>query len=119
MAKGGRCYMEALKYLESRTDGRLVHGIVTGQKQIEGVRYGHAWVEFEEDGMEFVYDTTNEKVFPRVLYYAVGQITDTKSYSLEEAYRECLKHRHYGPWDSVISEAVHNPVRGKKRRSRP
>ena len=76
----------------------LVHGEVTGQGPIEGVLYGHAWVE---DG-DLVIDQSNGRNLrmSRADYYRRGRIGDNlHRYTPEEARRKILATRVYGPWD--------------------
>lgn len=86
----------------------LVHGEVTGQGPIAGVQYGHAWIE---DG-ETVIDTSNGRHLrmSRATYYGLAQIDPDKPnihrYTAEQARRQLLKYRHYGPWDLKTSTGL-------------
>ena len=101
----GDCYEAAGNYMmghsvfPSRNNNlRLVHGEVTGQGSLEGVKYGHAWVE---DG-NTVIDTSNGRNIrmPKAAYYALGQIGDNVHvYTPQEFRRKVMKHEHWGPWD--------------------
>jgi 8-oxo-dGTP pyrophosphatase MutT (NUDIX family) len=108
--KGGDCYMIAAKLLIENNYTKkisfigtpyLVHGEVTGQGVIEGVKYGHAWVEDDV----FVYDYSNgrELAIPKDLYYRIGQIVKKKGkyqkYTREQARKKMLSSGHYGCWD--------------------
>ena len=105
--KHGNCFDVAAKlvidndYSKEFNDPLLVHGEVAGQGPLEGIRFGHAWVE---DG-NVVIDKSNGKdlKIPKLLYYALGNIEDKKGkiyrYNLEETRKMLLKHAHYGPWD--------------------
>jgi len=80
----------------------LVHAEVQGQGHIAHIRYGHAWVEDDEN----VYDFSNgrELVIPKPLYYAIGQIsTDNpkkyQKYTFAEARQKMVQTKHYGCWD--------------------
>jgi len=79
----------------------LVHAEVTGEGRIEGLKYGHAWIE--RGG--FVYDFSNggHKVMSKSAYYARGQIVDKPGklyrYTGPEMKRWMQKTRHYGPWE--------------------
>ena len=72
----GTCYVDAYHYMDSHRNLTLVHGLVTGQGDIEGIRYNHAWVE---DG-DTVIDAAlkgrgrDNYKFPKDLYYAIGDI---------------------------------------------
>lgn len=86
---------------------RLVHGEVTGQGPLEGVNYGHAWVE---DG-NTVIDVSNGKELrvPKALYYAIGGIErndNLHTYSPEEFRRKVSRHEHWGPWDLRTSTGL-------------
>jgi hypothetical protein len=79
----------------------LVHGEVSGQGAIEGLRYGHAWIE---DNV-FVYDFSNsrELTVPKALYYQIGQIIKQQpkyfKYTFEEAKNKMAETGHFGSWD--------------------
>jgi hypothetical protein len=109
VAATGDCYEAAGKYMMDHAlfpGGEdhliLVHGEVTGQGDIMGLKYGHAWVE---DG-EMVIDVSNGRDIrmPKPLYYALGGIGDNlHKYTVEEFRRKVSKHKHWGPWDLVTS----------------
>jgi len=81
---------------------RLVHGEVTGQGSLEGVKYGHCWIE---DG-NTVIDVSNGRNIrmPKSEYYKLGRIEDNiHVYTPEEARRKINQYEHWGPWDLVTS----------------
>ena len=96
----GDCYEAAAKLLyahRSCADIVLVHGTVTGQGPIAGIRYGHAWIEIGD----VVLDPSNGRFVcaRKADYYAAGEIREpVVRYSFEEAARQMLETRHYGPW---------------------
>lgn len=97
----GNCFEVSARYvvdskLFGDRDFELVHGAVTGQGPISGINYSHAWIE---DG-DFVIDLSNNKSvkLPKFLYYAMGRINEVVKYSPEEARKNMLKYKHYGPW---------------------
>ena len=87
----------------------LVHGEVTGQGPLEGVKYGHCWIE---DG-DIVIDVSNGRNIrmPKEVYYLLGRIGSPETarfgieagnlhkYTWEEAREKILQHEHWGPWD--------------------
>jgi hypothetical protein len=79
----------------------VVHAEVAGQGAISGVRYGHAWVEDDV----FVYDFSNGRsiIFPKQLYYQLGQVIQKKpkyyKYTFKEARAKMIESGHYGSWD--------------------
>ncbi len=103
--KGGDCYMCAGRHVWSNPETHtLVHANVTGQGPIEGVRYGHAFTEFQhEDDNEItmVYDPSADVTLPADFYYALGQINpdEVRRYSLEEMNKKLTESRIWGPWD--------------------
>lgn len=99
----GDCYEKALRFLQGNPSWSLVHGIVTGQGAIDGVRYGHAWCE--RDGV--VWDPTHDREFPAAFYYLLGKIEYTKRYDFTAANQQALKTEIYGPWDETIAKASH------------
>ena len=98
----GDCYEAAAKLLYAHRSCPgivLVHGTVTGQGPIAGIRYGHAWIEIGD----VVLDPSNGRFVcaRKAAYYAVGEIAEPVTrYAFEEAARQMLETRHYGPWDS-------------------
>lgn len=80
----------------------IVHAEVRGQGHLEGIRYGHAWVEDDEN----VYDHSNgrEIKLPKQIYYLIGDIkTDDpkkyRKYTFAEARKKMLDTGNYGSWD--------------------
>ena len=80
----------------------LVHAEVQGQGKVSNLRYGHAWIEDDEN----VYDFSNDRelIIPKVVYYAIGDIkTDNpkkyQKYTFAEARRKMVQTRNYGCWD--------------------
>jgi hypothetical protein len=99
--KGGDCYeasgRQILDNQYKDKDLVLVHGIVTGQGAIEGIQFGHAWVEKGNT----VIDKSNGRSIelPKAVYYALGKIKKTKRYTVAEAVKKMLDTGHFGPWD--------------------
>lgn len=104
-AATGDCYEAAGQYMMEHAifSGKekgllLVHGEVTGQRDIEGLKYGHAWIE--KGGM--VIDVANGRDFrvPKEVYYAIGRIgTNVHKYTVAEFRKKVMEHQHWGPWD--------------------
>jgi len=86
--KGGDCYQCAGRYVWDNPETHtLVHANVTGQGPIKGVRYGHAFTEYQDDnGITMVYDPSADVTLPADFYYSLGQINpdEVKRYSHEE-----------------------------------
>ena len=84
-----------------------MHGEVRGQGPLDGVQYGHAWVE---DG-NTVIDVSNGRdiKMPKALYYAIGgidQIGNMKRYTAEEFRKKVMKTENWGPWDLKTSTGL-------------
>jgi GNAT superfamily N-acetyltransferase len=120
----GDCYIAAYQAMKTGDEYRLVHGVVTGQGELEGVRFDHAWVEHSQkpeipadapitaeqramleqmEPMTIVIDNSNglDIEIPAVMYYRIGQIdpTTVARYTYEEMARNMVTYEHYGPWD--------------------
>lgn len=75
---------------------RVVHGRPTGQGQLAGIVFDHAWVEIGD----MVIDQSNGRniIMRREDYYRLGKIESPVRYSAYEARDLMLKTEHYGPW---------------------
>jgi hypothetical protein len=119
--RGGNCYeiagkiamsnpidLQRMKVPEFKGKPYLVHAQVIGQGEIEGIKYGHAWIE---DDL-FVYDFSNGRkiVFPKELYYILGGVEKRKpkyfKYTFEEAQKLMVKTGHYGSWELITESGL-------------
>jgi hypothetical protein len=101
----GRYFMDAAAFPGGNKTLHLVHGEVTGQGPLEGVKYGHAWIE---DG-NMVIDVSNGRTvrMPKATYYALGRIGDNVHHYDAPAFRrKVMQHKHWGPWDLVTSTGL-------------
>jgi len=102
----GDCYEVAGHYIlgwegeniDSRH--RLVHGMVNGQGQLAGLRFGHAWIE--HGNMVIDKSNGNDVTLPKEIYYKAGHIKkgDNKYYTQEEARKWILETENWGPWET-------------------
>ena len=103
---GGDCYESAANIVLDERHYTLVHGVVTGQGPLAGVRFGHAWVEHEGN----VIDKSNgrELEFPRELYYAIGNVDPSEQhrYTYKEIREMIQEHGTWGPWEAGVSPEV-------------
>lgn len=99
--KLGDCYEAAAKLiLYSKLENAiLVHGMVNGQGKLNGVKYGHAWVEY--DDLVFDYSNGRKLEIPKDIYYHLGKINDENNlyYTQEETRGWILKSGTWGPWE--------------------
>ena len=107
LPKGGNCYKAAGDFcmaapVEFVGEPYLVHAEVRGQGRAEGIRFGHAWVEDDEN----VYDFSNGRqiIMTKVVYYALGDVQTQnpkkyQKYTFLEARAKMLKTKNYGSWD--------------------
>ena len=111
--KLGDCYEANGNYFMTKSlsgegsEMRLVHGEVTGQGSLEGINYGHAWVE---DG-DTVIDVSGGKSLrmPKMAYYALGGIdrnNNLHKYSPLEFQAKVAEYEHWGPWDLKTSTGL-------------
>jgi hypothetical protein len=94
----GRKFMSEAIFPGSDKGMVLVHGEVTGQGPIEGIKYGHCWIE---DGGTVI-DVSNGRNIrmDKGTYYMLGQIGDNViRYKPEKFRKMVLKYEHWGPWE--------------------
>ncbi len=79
----------------------LVHGIVEGQGDLKGTRFGHAWIEIGEGIIVIDKSNGNDITMLAKDYYRVGKIEKTAKYTYKQAMDNMLKHKHFGAWDGI------------------
>jgi len=86
----------------------VVHAQVEGQGALQGIPYGHAWVE---DNL-FVYDFSNGRSI-RMLkddYYYSGNVQRKKpkyfKYTFPQAVAKMAQTGHYGSWDLITDSGL-------------
>lgn len=111
----GNCYHAALTLA---TDARalglenvsVVQGTLIGEGNLEGVRFGHSWVEANIPGQTtrvvLDYSSGNSLVMDRDLYRFIHQAQDVHEYSVSEA-RSLAVNGDYGPWTADVLSAWH------------
>jgi hypothetical protein len=104
MRARGNCYQAAAEWIvdcymagQDLADIRVCHGTALGQGPIAGIRFGHAWIEVDEDTVLEVANGAYDE-FDRAGYYALGRIRNVQRYDFEQARRAMLDHGVYGPW---------------------
>ena len=91
-------------------DHKLVHGMVNGQGALEGIRFGHCWVESKDTVLD--HSNGKKRELPKQVYYALGRVNPKECYyyTPEEASKWMLKSKHWGPWemsgDTVMAEGL-------------
>ena len=77
----GDCYEAAGKYIMSHPGENLtlVHAEVMGQGQLEGVTFGHAFVQDEHGNVIDVSNGRNIRM-PAALYFALGSIHEINNF---------------------------------------
>lgn len=107
----GTCYYDCLLLVLANPDWTLVHGYptLTGGPY-KGHKYGHAWLEYTEDGIIWCVDHATGNKIPAALYYGVGRIDlrECSRYTGEEALEAARAYGesddgslHCGPWTDV------------------
>lgn len=90
-------YLEENEYIGTPY---LIQAQVEGQGQLEGVNFGHSWIEDDI----YVYDFSNGRnlMIIKQFYYYVGQIQQKKphyyKYTFKKARIWMLKDETFGPW---------------------
>lgn len=112
----GNCYQivrdVAIRVAHLATEVRIVHGIAVGRGPIEGVRFGHAWIEcVVNDGDDVVVDVSNgikPRFIDRGQYYLLGKINSREciKYTIAEHLALALKHENWGPWTEAHMEVM-------------
>ena len=103
--RNGDCFQTAWRTFYQNISSKpvLVHGIITGQGPIEGIKYNHAWVEIGD----VVIDKTIPmfaKGFPKDAYYRLAQADEDKifRYTAKEVAQKAQQFGTYGPWEDVL-----------------
>ena len=111
--KLGDCYQAGGKLIMDMfgdKEHKLVHGMVNGQGALEGMRYGHCWVESRNTILD--HSNGRKLEIPKDLYYAIGRINpkECKYYTPEEAAKFMVDEGHWGPWemsgDTIMAEEI-------------
>lgn len=112
---GGDCFPTANRLILDRLpidgtdekDYKLVHALVHGQGALQGRRFVHAFILFDN---KFVIDKSNgNDIFMRKnIYYAIGGIQEKEKgayaeYTVDEARKRMLQKGTHGPWDIDLS----------------
>ena len=96
----GDCYQAAGRLImEHISNGKLVHGMVNGQGKLNGIRFGHAWVEV--GGKVLDHSNGKKKSMSKNVYYALGKInsSECKYYKYKKAAKFMVSKGHWGPWE--------------------
>lgn len=100
----GRLFMD-MAVIRGDESLRLVHGEVTGQGPLEGVKYGHAWIE--DRGTVIDHSDGRSIEMPKDLYYKIGRIADNvHKYNVKQFRKKVLQTGHWGPWDLKTSTGM-------------
>ena len=104
-ARRGHCFTNALQFAARNRAWDIVHGIPLGRGPIDGVRFAHAWNEITHEGVRWVYDAYNDVLMPAELFYLLGAIRYTITYTVDAAAEKLDETDHAGPWDEKINQA--------------
>ena len=92
--KHGRMMMDKVNS-ETATGWKIVHGLVTGQGPIKGVKFGHCWLE--KNGTVYDYSNNRNIVMSKAIYYSIGRIKKTNKFTGEQFRKKILKTGTWGP----------------------
>ena len=111
----GNCYQAALTLaMDARALGlenvSVIQGTLMGEGDLEGVRFGHSWVEADIPGAStrvvLDYSSGNSLVMDRDTYRFLYRSQDVHEYSVTEA-RSLASGGNYGPWTADVLSAWH------------
>jgi hypothetical protein len=111
----GNCYQAALTLAaDARMLGlenvSVIQGTLMGQGPLEGVRFGHSWVEANIPGrtsrVVLDYSSGNSLVMDADAYRFLNRARDVHEYSVSEATSHASGGS-YGPWTSDVLNAWH------------
>ena len=111
----GNCYHAAVTLaLNARALGlenvSVVQGTLMGTGALEGVRFGHSWIEADVPGgttrIVLDYSSGNSLVMDRDTYRFLQHAQDVHEYSVPEA-RSLAANGDYGPWTVDVLHAWH------------
>lgn len=111
----GNCYHAALTIAsDARALGlvnvSVVEGTLMGSGKLQGVRFGHSWVEADIPGgttrIAIDYASGNSLVMDRDTYRFLQRAQDVHEYSVAEA-RRLSASGNYGPWTADVLNAWH------------
>jgi len=86
----GRCYELAYKGATQAPEWLLVHGYFD-----LGLHLGHAWLLHEGK----IFCPTLDRLFDESDYYEKHDAVPLAFYSVRQAAKLLIEHKHYGPWD--------------------
>lgn len=85
----------------------MVHGTgITNMPGEEGRDMGHAWLEFDYEGVRYAYDAIWGVARPVDKYRRDLQVGFTVTYELKEFVRIWTKKKYPGPWNDRILNVV-------------
>jgi hypothetical protein len=111
----GNCYQAALTLaMHARALGlenvSVIQGTLIGEGNLQGVRFGHSWVEADIPGrttrVVLDYSSGNSLVMDRDTFRFLQRAQDVHGYSVSEA-RSLAANGNYGPWTADVLNAWH------------
>jgi len=102
MERKGNCWQDCFTEITRLHDKSvtLVHGLPTGLRGHAakvGV-YPHGWLERGQE----VWEPALKEWIPKMLFYVLGSIQYTVSYTMIDAVEMLAQHQTFGPWDEKI-----------------
>lgn len=91
----GRCYELAGRYASANERDTLVHGSIQG---LGNPRIQHAWVALENGN---IWEPTTGEYWPKQAFEGLFHPQEDKHYGFEEALKNTLRYKHWGPWDQL------------------
>jgi DNA topoisomerase-1 len=93
----GLCYEMAAKFVTDNPDWKVVHATLYPQiGNFENSVYFHGFAEKDN----VVFDPVFNKFYDKGAYYKYYAITDARSFSVAQVYKQMSKTRRWGAWDA-------------------
>ncbi len=111
----GNCYQAAVTLaMDARDLGlenvSVIQGTLMGEGDLEGVRFGHSWVEADVPGattrVVLDYSSGNSLVMDRDMFRSLQRAQDLHEYSVSEA-TSLAASGNFGPWTADVLNAWH------------
>ena len=95
----GQGYEKTGQYLLKHSDATLVHGTITGAygRLKGGLALGHSWVEIGDK----VFDGVTQHFYTKDSYYRAFKAKAEKTYSFEDAIKQMVETKYFGPWHAT------------------
>lgn len=106
----GNCYQASMTLMLASdrlglTDPKIVQASVVGDGGgLEGVRYGHSWLE--SSGLAYDLSSGHTTIMPVETYRKLGNVENVHEYNRDQAFVAAVKAGNYGPWTDDLLKGM-------------